>query len=178
MFRRWSRKAIYAGTIITTLLIVAGFSIATIYPSSAFNQTGRQSVVKDVKGVHLYGAGFMVAFLTLSAPPFTLTLCNGGTCSSSASETVPINGVKTGNMTAYTFANFSASSGVPAQEQYFVDFGISGVGDFFMIVETPTTLSGHWTPTSDDFVSFWVDLGTFTTPLTTINVVISDFGPY
>lgn len=177
MYRGWSRKAIYAGTVIVTLCIVGGFAVASVSPST-FGQIGQQNTITNPKGISMYGADFGTAFETLPSAGFVYVICNSAACGPHSEDILALNGAAVGDLVAEAFINFSASGGVPAQEYYALQIGVAGVGSFFISVETPTVASGHWTSTVDDFLIVWCDLGTLTTTAMTINVILSDYGHY
>ncbi|MCI4347477.1 MAG: hypothetical protein L3J97_02515 [Thermoplasmata archaeon] len=178
---RWSRKAIYAGTVVTVLALVTGFAGAVIYPGGALVpnniQTGSQSNFANPAGVTILGSYFDIGFNGVEAPVYWV-LCNGNPCGPHASEFLPEVGQVAGDIIAVAVVQFNATHGTPSKEVYLIKIGVPGVDNEYFYQYLKTGDATHWLSNSQDTVYMGCDIGTVTVPLGTINVLVYDQGPY
>lgn len=180
---RWSRKAIYAGTVVAVMALVTGFAGAVIYPGGALIpnnvETGSQGNFANPPGVTIVGSYFDIEF-TRAEAPVTWTLCNGHLCTKNYVEVLAEVPQVAGDIVAVVVVTFNATHLAPPNEVYLVKIGVPGVDNeyFYQYFETPTLASGNWPSNAQDTVYMLSDVGTVTVPLGTINAIVYDQGHY
>lgn len=182
---RIGRKALYAGTFVGILAVLGGAAMAGIVnPSTVATnpQIAGQGHIPGIPGVQVNDSGYTIfsyasagvtpsPFLLCGAPYLT-TGCSGGTYTQIELENATFSGIQVGDLLAFTQVYFNEGNGVPAQEVYILQLGVPGVFSSEIAVMTPH----YWGANSWIVLTLLLDLGTITTPSSSVNVLVTDFG--